>query len=119
MSYVQGFVAAVPVQNRDAYIEHCRDTAAVFLECGALRVVETWAEDVPHGQWTDFYRAVQAGADEAIIFSWIEWPSKAACDAGSAKVMADPRMQPDANPMPFDAKRMIYGGFTPVVDMTR
>ena len=73
-------------------------------------------DDVPHGKQTDFYRAVAAKEDEAVLFSWIEWPDKAARDAGMQKVMEDPRMGPD-NPMPFDGARMIFGGFSPVLDI--
>ena len=116
MPYVDGFVAAVPVANREAYQRHCADAAVVFREHGALRVVECWQDDVPRGKLTDFFMAVQAKDDEAILFSWVEWPSKAARDAGWEKIMADPRMDPSANPMPFDGKRMIYGGFASILD---
>ena len=116
MNYVDGFVAAVPVANREIYRQYCTDAAAVFREHGALRVVECWQDDVAHGKLTDFFMAVQAKDDEAILFSWIEWPSKEARDSGWAALMADPRMDPVKNPMPFDGKRMIYGGFAPLVD---
>jgi uncharacterized protein YbaA (DUF1428 family) len=117
MSYVDGFVLAVPTANKEAFIAHARELDPVFLECGALRVLECWGDDVPAGKVTDFQRAVQATADETVCFSWIEWPDKATRDAGMAKIMQDPRMQPGANPMPFDGKRMIYGGFAPVVEL--
>ena len=119
MSYIMGFVTAVPKANKQKFIDHARLANPVFIEQGALRVWECWGEDVPHGQQTDFYRAVQAKDDEDIVFSWIEWPDKTACDAMSKKmpdIMAnDPRFSPEHNPSPFDGKRMIYGGFTPVV----
>jgi uncharacterized protein YbaA (DUF1428 family) len=89
----------------------------VFRDNGATRQVETWSDDVPEGKLTDFRRAVQAEAAEAVVFAWIEWPSKAARDAGMKGVMADPRMQYDPAKNPFDGKRMIYGGFTPVLDV--
>jgi uncharacterized protein YbaA (DUF1428 family) len=114
MSYVDGFVAAVPAANREAYIEHARKAAPVFKEYGATRVSENWGDDVARGQKTDFFRAVEAKDDEVVVFSWVEWPSKEARDAGWAKLMADPRMQPGANPMPFDGKRLIYGGFAAI-----
>ena len=79
-------------------------------------MVECWGDDVPRGKLTDMYMAVKAEPDETVCFSWIEWPSKAARDEGMAKIMADPRMQPDANPMPFDGKRIIFGGFVPLLD---
>jgi uncharacterized protein YbaA (DUF1428 family) len=80
-------------------------------------VVECWGDDVAHGKQTDFYRAVEASADETVVFSWIEWPDKATRDAGMQKMMDDPRMDPENNPMPFDGRRMIYGGFVPVVTL--
>jgi uncharacterized protein YbaA (DUF1428 family) len=116
MSYVDGFVAAVPTANRDAYREHAEKALAVFKEHGALRCVECWGDDVPEGKVTSFPMAVKREDDESVIFSWVEWPSKAARDTGWQKIMADPRMQPGANPMPFDGKRLIYGGFAAIVD---
>ncbi|WP_434989039.1 DUF1428 domain-containing protein [Xanthomonas melonis] len=115
MSYVDGFVLAVPTANKEAFIAHARMGDALIMEYGALRVVECWGDDVPKGQWTDFYRAVDAGEDETVVFSWIEWPDKATRDEGMRKMMEDPRMDPSVNPMPFDGKRMIYGGFVPTV----
>ncbi len=116
MSYVDGFVAAVPSDNREAFTRHASLAAEVFHEVGALRVVECWGDEVPHGKQTDMHLAVQAQPGETIVFSWIEWPSKEVRDAGMAKMMADPRLQSDVNPMPFDGKRMIYGGFVPLLD---
>lgn len=116
MRYIDGFLAAVPETNREEFVKHAAAAAEVFRECGALRVVECWGDDVPHGTQTDFYLAVQAQPQETVVFSWIEWPSKEVRDAGMAKMMADPRMQPDVNPMPFDGKRIVYGGFVPVLD---
>jgi uncharacterized protein YbaA (DUF1428 family) len=116
MAYVDGFVAAVPTANRDAYRRHADLAAAVFREHGATRVVECWGDDVPEGKVTSFTMAVQRREDETVVFSWVEWPSKEARDEGMVKVFADPRMQPDANPMPFDGKRLIYGGFAVLLD---
>lgn len=116
MNYIDGFVAAVPTANRDAYREHAAAAAQVFKEHGALKVVECWGDDVPDGKVTSFPMAVQRKADETVVFSWIVWPSKSVRDAGMAKVMADPRLQPDVNPMPFDGKRLIYGGFEVLVE---
>lgn len=111
MTYVDGFVAAVPTGNRDAYRKHSEATSAVFKEYGALTVVECWGDDVPEGKLTSFPMAVQRKADETVVFSWITWPSRKVRDEGWKKIMEDPRMQPDKNPMPFDGKRLIYGGF--------
>jgi uncharacterized protein YbaA (DUF1428 family) len=116
MNYVDGFVAAVPTANRDKFLRHAQEAAVLFKEHGALQVVECWGHDVPEGKVTSFTMAVQRKDDETVVFSWITWPSKAARDAGMAKVMADPRMQPDRNPMPFDGKRVIFGGFEVIVD---
>lgn len=116
MNYVDGFVAAVPTANQDAYRRHAEKAAAVFKEHGALQVVECWGNDVPEGKLTSFTMAVQRKDDEAVVFSWVAWPSKAVRDAAWPKVMADPRLQGDQNPMPFDAQRMIYGGFQMIVN---
>lgn len=116
MSYVDGFVAAVPTANREAYAKHASDAAIVFKEHGAVRVVECWGNDVPDGVLTSFPMAVKKQDDETVVFAWIEWPSKDVRDAGMAKVFADPRMRPDVNPMPFDAKRLIFGGFDVLLD---
>jgi len=117
MPYIDGFVAPVLPAKREAYVEMARDAAKIFLEHGALRVVETLSDDVPHGKVTDFYRAVAAEEGETINFSWIVWPSRAARDEGMAKVMADERMKPGAKEMPFDMQRIIFGGFEMVLDV--
>ena len=121
MSYIDGFVLAVPAENREKFIHHANTADAMFKEMGAIRIVECWQEDVPDGKVTDFRRAVQAQDGEHVCFSWIEWPDKATRDAAYAKMMdpsnKDPRMDPATNPMPFDGKRMIYGGFEPVVEL--
>lgn len=111
MNYIDGFVAAVPTANRAAYLRHAQMAAAVFKEHGALAVVECWGDDVPEGKLTSFPMAVQRKDDETVVFSWITWPSRAARDAGMEKAMKDQRLQPGTNPMPFDGKRLIYGGF--------
>lgn len=117
MPYVDGFVMAVPTANKQKFIDHATEGDSVFMEHGASRVRECWGDDVPEGKQTDFRRAVQAKDDETVVFSWVEWPDKAARDAGMEKVMADPRMKPENNPMPFDGMRLIYGGFSPVVEL--
>jgi uncharacterized protein YbaA (DUF1428 family) len=115
MSYVDGFVIPVPANGRQAYLDMAAKAAPIFHEHGAIRVVECWGDDVPDGKVTDFKGAVKAEEGENVVFSWIEWPSKEVRDAGMAKVMADARMHPDGA-MPFDGKRMIYGGFAPMLD---
>jgi len=115
MEYVDGFIAAVPTANQGIYQDFALKTAALFREHGALRVVETWGDDVPEGQVTSFPMAVQRKEDETVVFSWIIWPSRAVRDDGWQKMMQDPRMA-QAGEMPFDGKRMIYGGFKMIVD---
>jgi uncharacterized protein YbaA (DUF1428 family) len=117
MAYIDGFVAAVPTANRDAYIKHAEAAAVVFKEHGALKVVECWGDDVPECKLTSFPMAVKRKDDETVVFSWITWPSRQVRDRAMEKVMADHRLQPDTNPMPFDGKRLIYGGFETVVDV--
>jgi uncharacterized protein YbaA (DUF1428 family) len=116
MTYVDGFVAAVPTANREIYLKHAQDAAQAFKEHGALSVVECWGDDVPEGKLTSFSMAVKRQDDETVVFSWVTWPSRKARDEGWTKVMADPRMQPETNPMPFDGKRLIYGGFEMIVN---
>ena len=111
MSYVDGFVAAVPTAAKETYRAYCQRIAAVFRDHGALAVVDTWGDDVPAGQLTSFPLAVKCGADETVAFGWVTWASKASRDAAWQTVMADERMQAEGQGMPFDGKRMIYGGF--------
>jgi uncharacterized protein YbaA (DUF1428 family) len=115
MPYVDGFVIPVPTAKREAYVRLAERVAAVFKEYGALKVVECWGDDVPEGKITSFPMAVKREEDETVVFSWIIWPSRAVRDEGSKKVMADPRMQPGET-MPFDGKRLIYGGFEMILE---
>ncbi|WP_089138596.1 DUF1428 domain-containing protein [Vibrio rumoiensis] len=117
MSYVDGFVVAVPTENKEKYIKHATLAAEMFKYFGALQVVEAWGEEVPEGEVTSFPMAVKAKQDETIVFSWVVWPSKESRNAGWQKMMNDPRMDPENNPMPFDGKRLIYGGFNMIVDL--
>lgn len=117
MSYVDGFVMAVPTAKEEAFRAHAEAAAHIFKEHGALAVVECWGDDVPDGEVTSFPMAVKRQDDETVVFSWILWPSRAVRDAGMQQAMADPRLQPDTNPMPFDGKRLIYGGFRPIVEV--
>ena len=114
MNYLDGFVAAVPVANKEAYLKHAADMAVVLKEYGALRSIEAWGDDVPEGKLTSFTMAVKREEGEAVVFAWVEWPSKAARDAGWEKAQVDPRMT--NTPMPFDGKRMIYGGFQIIME---
>jgi uncharacterized protein YbaA (DUF1428 family) len=115
MAYIDGFVIPVPRDKKDAYRAMAAKAAPLFREHGALRVVECWGDDVPHGKTTDFYRAVAATEEETMVFSWIVWPSREARDEGNRKVMADTRMEMPAD-MPADFKRLIFGGFEVMLD---
>ena len=117
MTYIDGFILAVPKANKEAYRRQAAEAYPLFAEFGAGRMVETWADDVPEGKVTDFRRAVQAKDDEDVVFSWIEYPSKEVRDAANAKIMTDPRMKAMGEQMPFDGKRMIFGGFLPILDV--
>ena len=116
MSYIDGFVIAVPTANRQKFIDHASHFDPLFIELGALRVIEAWGDDVPEGETTSFTMAVKRTLDEAVVFSWIEWPSREARDAGMKASMEDPRMKMDPATLPFDGRRMIFGGFASLVD---
>lgn len=115
MAYIDGFVVPVPEGNRDAYLQAARKGWSLFQQLGALRMVETFSDNIPDGEKTDFRRAVAAKAGEIVAFSWIIWPDKATREAAWEKMMTDPDMAA-MNDMPFDGSRMIYGGFTPIFD---
>lgn len=116
MTYVDGFVIAVPTKNKEAYKVLAKKMAVLFKEFGAINIVECWGDDVPEGKVTSFPMAVKLEPDETVVFSWITWPSREMRDKGNEKLMTDPRCQPDQIPMPFDGKRMIFGGFEVMVD---
>jgi uncharacterized protein YbaA (DUF1428 family)/uncharacterized glyoxalase superfamily protein PhnB len=127
MTYIDGFVIAVPTANKQKFIDHAKLGDSVFMDLGATRILECWGDDVPAGKLTDFRMAVKAKDNETVVFSWIEWPDKATRDVAYAKMQdwmknpdkADPRMNPSKNPMPFDGKRMIFGGFAPLLDLAK
>ena len=116
MTYVEGFIVAVPRGNREEYRRHAEEAFPMFEEFGIARHVEAWESDVPDGTDTDFRKAVQAKEDEAVVFSWFEYPSREARDAANAKIMSDPRMEAMGASMPFDGKRMIFGGFASMLE---
>jgi uncharacterized protein YbaA (DUF1428 family) len=116
MSYVDGFVIPVPEGKKEAYRAMAAMAAPIFAEHGATRVVECWGDDLPDGKHTDFKMAVKAEPGETVVFSWIIWPSKEVRDSGQAKVMADPRLKTSFEDVPFDGKRMIFGGFSLLLD---
>jgi uncharacterized protein YbaA (DUF1428 family) len=114
MPYIEGFVAAVPTANKAAYLKQAKEAAALFKKLGATRLVECWGDDIPKGVLTDFYKATLAKEDETPIFSWIEYPSKAVRDEANKKMHADPSMS--GMEMPFDGKRMFWGGFEMILN---
>jgi uncharacterized protein YbaA (DUF1428 family) len=121
MPYVDGFVIAVPISRKQEFVDHASKVNSAFKDFGATRILECWGDDVPEGKLTDFRKAVDAREDETVVFSWIEWPDKATRDAVMGRMddlmKTDDRFNPEKNPMPFDGKRMIFGGFTPVVEL--
>jgi uncharacterized protein YbaA (DUF1428 family) len=118
MSYMDGYVVPVKTGRKQEYVDMATKMAKRFVEWGAIRVVEAWADDVPDGKVTDFKRSVAAEADETVVFSWVEWPSKSVRDAAYEKMRNDPDMQPSKD-MPANMQRMIYGGFTTIVDQKK
>ena len=116
MVYVEGFILAVPAANKELYRKHANEAVSYFKGLGASRLVECWGDDVPDGKLTDFKRAVKAKPDEVVLFSWVEYPSKQVRDAANEKMRADPNASAMAASMPFDAQRMVYGGFSVIVE---
>ena len=114
MSYVDGFVAAVPGDHKRAYKKKAGEVWSLFKKHGALHMTECWGDDVPDGKVTDFKRAVQAKPEETVVFSWIVWPSKEIRDAAHKKMQDEQKMKPED--LPFDGKRMIVGGFNVLLD---
>lgn len=109
--YVEGFITAVPKNRKQEYFDLAEKMVPLFKKYGATTVRDCWQDEVPHGKVTDFYKAVQATEDESIVFSYIEYPSKEACEEGMKQMEQDPEMKELGESMPFDGKRMIFGGF--------
>ena len=116
MTYFEGFIVPVPKANKDEYRRHAAEAAPIFRDLGVTRHVEAWGDDLPDGKITDFRMAVQAKEDEDVVFAWFEYPDKATRDSANERMMSDPRMKEMGEQMPFDGKRMIYGGFEAVVE---
>ena len=116
MTYVTGMLAPVPVDNKEAYRAHAATAKKVFLRHGALDVQECWGEFVPDGKLNSLKSAVLLKEGENVVLCWIIWPDKATCEAGMTALMEDPDMSQQTNPMPFDGKRMIFGGFEVIAE---
>ena len=116
MSYVDGFLLPLPKGKEDEYRKVAEMFARKISEQGAIGSVEGLGDGLEHGHTTDFFRAVKADDSENVVFSFVIWPDKATRDAGWEKIMADPEMQPGAMEMPFDGKRMFWGGFKPLLN---
>ena len=117
MSYVDGFIFAVPEAKMPDYKKLATKAGKIWLEYGALSYVECVGNDVPVGKLTSFPKAVKLKPGEIVVFSWIVYKSRSHRDAVLKKVMSDPRMKMEMSTMPFDGKRMIWGGFKPIVEM--
>jgi uncharacterized protein YbaA (DUF1428 family) len=117
MPYVDGFVVAVPEKNLAEYKKMARKAGKIWKEHGALSYIECVGDDVPVGKVTSFTKAVNLKRGETVVFSWITYKSKRDRDAVNKKVLADPRLEMDMKKAPFDASRMIYGGFKPVIEL--
>ena len=115
MNYIDAYLVPVISENKAKYKELAETYAKIAIEHGALRVVENWQDDVPIGKHTDFYKSVDTQEGESVVFSWVEWASKEAREAGNAKIHNDPRLKMDCENI-FDGKRMIYGGFANLID---
>ena len=117
MAYVDGFVIAVPKDKLGAYEAMSRECMPIWKEFGAQDYVECVGDDTPYGEVTSFPRAVQAKDGEVVVFSWIVYPSKDVRDAANKKIMEDPRLKKMMENPPFDGKRMIFGGFKPILGL--
>ena len=111
--YIAGFVIPVPADKMEAYRRWAQNSAALFKEYGCVEIVESWEDNVPDGKQTDFRRAVNAKANEKIVFSWQVWPDKKTIEAAEGAMHSDPRFEPKGE-IPFDVRRLIYGGFQPL-----
>jgi uncharacterized protein YbaA (DUF1428 family) len=116
MTYFEGFIVPVPQANREAFASHANQLSPALRQCGVLRQVEAWGSDLPEGKLTDFHKAVNATADETVVFAWFEYPDRPARDAANEKMMNSAEMMDMSTDVPFDAKRMILGGFEAVVE---
>lgn len=116
MTYFQGFIVPVPNGNKNAFADHAKGLSSALQACGVRRQLEAWGTDVPEGKLTDFRKAVDARADENVVFAWFEFPDREQRDTANQRMMSDPQMAEASTDVPFDAKRMIFGGFEAIVE---
>ena len=114
MTYIDGFIAAVPTKNKEVYIQHVKQAAKYLKEYGAIKLVECWGDDIKKGKITSFPKSVKCKDDETVVFSWVAWPSKKIRDKGMQEMFGDPEVKEMS--MPFDTSRLIYGGFEVILD---
>jgi len=114
VKYIDGFLAAVPTNNGEVYIEHVKQAAHFFKKYGAIKLVECWGDDVKEGKVTSFPQAVKCEDNKTVVFSWVVWPSKQFRDKGMQEMLEDPRVKEMS--MPFDTSRLIYDGFEVIFD---
>lgn len=121
MPYIDGFVIAVPTENKKEFVEYARMMDSLIMDFGAIRVMECWEDDVQRGMNTDFHGAVDAKEGESIVFSWVEWPDEETRQRGHERMQelagSDERFSHEKHPAPFDGSRMIFGGFVPVLSL--
>ena len=116
MAYITGFLTPVKTENKDRYIESARTSWPMFKGYGATAQIENWGVDVPDGKLTSFPMAVKLQPGEVVVFSWLQWPDRETADAAWAKMESDPAFA-DMD-MPFDGKRMMWGGFEAIFEET-
>ena len=117
MTYVHGFVFAVPTENKEKFLKHAKIIAEVAKEYGALKSVQCWGDDVPDGELTSLPISVKKQDNETVVFGWISWPDKETRDKGMRQMVEDPRMRESDDTMPFDGKRCIFGGFEVILEL--
>ncbi|MEO0392195.1 MAG: DUF1428 domain-containing protein [Pseudomonadota bacterium] len=117
MPYIDCFMAAVPTNNREVYLEQAKISAQVFKDHGAISIIECWGDDIPDGKLTSFPLAVKCEPEETVVIGWVTWPDKPSRDAAMPKVMQDKRMEMASKSMPFDTKRLVFGGFDVLLEL--
>jgi len=116
MTYVVGFLIAVPTDSKDAYLAFSEKMATIYKRHGALSVYESWGNDVPEGKVNSMHTAVKRKLDEAVVFSWVTWLNKEARDKVHKEIVEAMHVEMVDEPIPFDASRMIYGGFDVILE---